>query len=87
MKRKGLAARIWGRLERSRPRSGAPAGHREHEVIEEIAAEFTTEELQEFLEGDHSPVQADPGFKESLRQELWELVEARYGSQGRDESS
>lgn len=87
MKTKGLAARIRGRLGRSRPRSGAPAGHREHEVIEEIAAEFTTEELQEFLEGDLSPEQADPEFKESLRQELWELVKVRYGSQSRNESS
>jgi hypothetical protein len=49
----------------------------EREVIQEIAAEFTTEELLEFLEADHAPVQADPEFRERLREELWELLERR----------
>lgn len=47
---------------------------RETLVIEEIAAEFSTEELLEFLEADQRPVEADPAFRERLRQELWELV-------------
>ena len=47
----------------------------EHEVIEEIASEFTTEELQEFLEADLHPIQADPLFKEQLREKLWKLVQ------------
>ena len=46
---------------------------------EEIAAEFTTEELMDFLEGDLHPETADPVFKERLRQDLWRLVRARYG--------
>ena len=46
----------------------------EHEVIEEIASEFTTEELQEFLEADRYPIEADPLFKEQLREKLWRLL-------------
>jgi hypothetical protein len=48
-------------------------------VAHEIAKEFSTEELQEFLEGDKLPSQADPAFRERLRQELWEMVQQRYG--------
>ncbi len=44
-------------------------------MIQEIAAEFTTEELQEFLEADQYPIEADPEFKERLRQKLWKLVQ------------
>jgi hypothetical protein len=44
-----------------------------------IAKEFSTEELKEFLEGDLQPTQADPAFQERLRQELWALVQERYG--------
>lgn len=81
MNTKGLAARIRERLRRrSRPKATRRAPNRERKVIDEIAAEFTTEELTEFLEGDVSPVRADPKFKEKLRQELWELVQDRYGS-------
>lgn len=46
----------------------------ETRVIEEVAAEFSTEELLEFLEADQAPVEASPGFRERLREELWELV-------------
>ena len=53
---------------------GEPSGLQEHEVIEEIAAEFTTEELQEFLEADRHPIEADPLFKEQLREKLWRLL-------------
>ena len=48
-------------------------------MAQEIAKEFSTEELKEFLEGDLQPAQADPAFQERLRQELWELVQERYG--------
>ncbi len=53
--------------------------------VDEIANDFTTEELQEFLEADLHPVKADPEFKEALRERLWTLVQARYGG-GEDES-
>ena len=48
-------------------------------MAQEIAKEFSTEELKEFLEGDLQPTQADPAFQERLRQELWALVQERYG--------
>jgi hypothetical protein len=83
VKGKELAARIRERLRGQRePRATRAAAQRERKVIEEIAAEFTTEELTEFLEGDVSPVRADPVFKERLRQELWELVQSQYGEGG-----
>jgi len=41
-------------------------------------------ELREFLAGDLFEVQADPVFKERLRQKLWRLVRVRYGGE-RDE--
>jgi len=52
-----------------------PSGLQEREVIEEIAAEFTTEELQEFLEADQHPIEADPLFKEQLREKIWRLLQ------------
>ena len=51
------------------------SGLQEREVIEEIAAEFTTEELQEFLEADRHPIEADPLFKEQLREQIWRLLQ------------
>jgi len=48
---------------------------REREVIEESGAEFTTEELQEFLEADRHPIEANPLFKEQLREKLWKLLQ------------
>ena len=49
-------------------------------MIEEIAAEYTTEELQEFLEADGNAVPADPIFKERLRERLWKMLEERRAS-------
>ncbi|MCP3985815.1 MAG: hypothetical protein GY723_15640 [bacterium] len=43
----------------------------------QVAAEFSMEELQEFLEGDLYPDRADPNFKEELRDELWRTLESR----------
>jgi len=72
-----LRQRLWLRWRRR-------TGHEhptplEPKVIDEIAADFTTEELREFLEGDLYPVEADPEFKEELRETLWDLVQSRYG--------
>ena len=44
---------------------------------DEIAAEFTTEELLDFLEADQRPSVAEPGFKEDLREELWAMLSRR----------
>jgi hypothetical protein len=63
------------------PDAAEKAG-RETLVIEEIAAEFSTEELLEFLEADQRPVEADPSFRERLREELWQLVRRQAESKG-----
>ncbi len=47
----------------------------ERQVIDEIASEFSTEELLEFLEADQRPSEADPAFRERLREELWQLLQ------------
>ncbi len=49
-------------------------------MAQELASEFTTEELKEFLEGDLDAVGADPAFQAKLRQELWQLVQKRHAS-------
>ena len=77
--RQRLLRRGRPRPERERTSRGAK---REREVIEEIAEDFTTEELQEFLEGDLHPDQADPEFKDRLREQLWKMLEDRRN--GRD---
>ncbi|MBW2245002.1 MAG: hypothetical protein JRH01_23725 [Deltaproteobacteria bacterium] len=46
----------------------------------QLAEEFSTEELQEFLEGDLRPDQADPVFKEELREDLWQMIQARHAT-------
>jgi len=43
----------------------------------EGAVEVTLEELEEFLDGGRLEVQARPGFKESLRERLWLLLQER----------
>jgi hypothetical protein len=59
-------------------------GWQRREVIEEIAAEFTTEELQEFLEADLYPIEVDPAFKEQLREKLWRLLQSNRQSTSDD---
>jgi hypothetical protein len=49
-------------------------------VPQEIAEEYSSEELREFLAPDLRATRADPAFRESLRQKLWALVQ--QGSTG-----
>ena len=75
--------RLWDR--RRDPRERSPRDRkRELEVFEEIAPEFTTEELQEFLEADKNPVEASPAFKEELRERLWKMLEERRLASGEE---
>ncbi len=53
------------------------------EEIEELAGDFTAEELRDFLEADAVEVPFDPDFKERLRKQLWEFVRSRHGSRDR----
>ena len=50
---------------------------------EEVAMDFTAEELREFLEADLLGVEADPQFKEELRESLWSMVSNRLGNRPR----
>jgi hypothetical protein len=42
---------------------------------EAAMADFTIEELREFLQADSLDVPVDPAFKERLRRKLWALVQ------------
>lgn len=68
LRRRRSASQRWG-LARNVERGRA--------LGDEIAAEFTTEELLDFLEADQRPSVADPGFKEDLREELWAMLSRR----------
>ena len=63
-----LFARIGERFSRLRT-------HRRRPGLAEIAAEFTTEELADFLEGDLHPSDARPEFREQLREDLWAMLQ------------
>ncbi len=56
-------------------RRGRPG---EEWVNRDRVGEVSMEEIQEFLEGGSRPPLADPRFKERLRGDLWELVQASY---------
>ena len=60
------------------------SGLQEREVIEEIAPQFTAAELQEFLETDQYPIEADPVFKAELREKLWKLLLRSIQSKSED---
>ena len=85
--KEGFARRLRSRfLGRREPRGERPrrGGTRERDVVmEELAAEFTTRELREFLEGDRQPIEADPAFKEELRDRLWKMLEEQRSKRGR----
>ena len=49
----------------------------DEDSMAEGALEVTLEELEEFLDGGRLEVQARPGFKESLRERLWSLLQER----------
>ena len=73
-----LFARIGERFSRMRAQHRARA-------LPEIAAEFTTEELAEFLEGDLHPNDARPEFRDQLREDLWVMVQDMHGAKGREQ--
>lgn len=61
--------------------SGSEPGTAAAAAGDEVAesANFTNEELREFLEADTAGELADPEFKERLRAKLWEMVRRRAG--------
>jgi hypothetical protein len=75
-----LKERLRARFFRGRERAGDLPGHdprRESQVDDEKQSEFSPEELEEFLAADGRPEQADPAFKEALREKLWAALEER----------
>ena len=46
-------------------------------MTDELLADFTVEELREFLQADLLDVPVDPRFRERLKRKLWELVQER----------
>ncbi len=68
-----LFARIGERFSRLRVRPPKPE-------LREIAAEFSTDELADFLEGDLHPNDARPEFREQLREDLWAMVQDLHAS-------
>jgi hypothetical protein len=64
-----LFGRIGERFTRMRRRERSPE-------LREIAAEFSTEELAEFLEGELHANDARPEFRAELRENLWAIVQA-----------
>jgi len=61
------------------PQRDGRKGGEQDDVADQIPADFTSEELREFLEADGLAVEADPAFKERLRRKLWEMVKQRTG--------
>jgi hypothetical protein len=59
---------------RQQPASDRKA-ERDQTMADEVMADFTIEELREFLQGDALDVPVDPAFKERLRQKLWDLLQ------------
>jgi hypothetical protein len=51
---------------------------------DETTIEVTAEELRDFLAADLVDDVADPVFKESLRERLWESLRLRYGGRFAD---
>ena len=45
--------------------------------VDEVALEYSMDELREFLEADLVDVPIDLEFKQSLRKKLWDLVRVR----------
>ena len=46
------------------------------QMVDDSMLEETAEELRDFLAADTMEVPVDPAFKERLRRELWQLVQA-----------
>jgi len=66
-------------------RRNAESSHSEAPgAVDEGAMEISLDELREFMEADLVDVHADPEFKHSLRNRLWELVRARNARRRHD---
>jgi hypothetical protein len=64
---------------RKRGRRLDPGGDpdRSRQVPAGVDPDFDPVEFAEFLEADEGPLPIDPGFRERLREQLWEIVRGR----------
>ena len=53
-------------------------------MMEDVLADFSLDELREFLEADLIDAPVDPEFKEKLREQLWTLLQSQFGPNERD---
>ena len=66
------------RVEPRKPRrrtTSKQIAERNQGMTDEAMADFTIEELREFLQADSLDVPVDPAFKERLRRKLWDLLQ------------
>jgi len=72
---------LLGRIRRRRKAAKSDSGSEwERRLLDESAMDFSPEELREFLDSDRVDVEADPEFKERLRQKLWKMVRLQQGA-------
>jgi hypothetical protein len=45
--------------------------------FDETSEDIAVDEIQEFIDADRFDVNADPAFKQELREKLWELVQSK----------
>lgn len=66
--------------------TGADA-ERDQVMTDEMLADFSVEDLREFLQADLLDVPVDPRFKERLKRRLWELVQEQARRRKQPEES
>jgi hypothetical protein len=78
---RGVKDTLLGRIRRRRKAAKSDSGSEwERRLLDEGAMDFSPEELREFLDSDRVDVEADPEFKERLRQKLWKMVRLQQGA-------
>jgi hypothetical protein len=78
---RGVKDTLLGRIRRRRKAAKSDSGSEwERRLLDESALDFSPEELREFLDSDRVDVEADPEFKERLRQKLWKMVRLQQGA-------
>jgi hypothetical protein len=72
---------LLARMRRRRKAAKSDSGSEwERRLLDEGAMDFSPEELRDFLDSDLVDVEADPEFKERLRQKLWKMVRLQQGA-------
>jgi hypothetical protein len=79
--KRGVKDTLLARMRRRREVAKSDSGSEwERRGLDEGAMDFSPEELRDFLDSDRVDVEADPEFKERLRQKLWKMVRLQQGA-------